>query len=355
MEREDPLTIAFVVYGELDERSGGYLYDSRLKTVLEERGHRVVPVSLKDGSLLGKILQNGRRLLRMIDGVKPDMVLIDELNHPSVFLSTNLLRRNGYRVVVLVHHLRCRERVSSFGRRLHEWMERRTLTGPDGYILNSPATADSVRELIGADAVPGVTATPGAENPYLEPRVDPGAARFLFVGNIIPRKGLDRLIRALTGLSGGGWSLDVCGDENTAPAYARQCRRMAADSVRTGRIRFHGRLDPGALEGLRRSCDILAVPSDHEGFGIVYLEAMRAAMVPVASADGGAGTLIRDGIDGFLVPPEDGNALRSVIQRLVDSPDLRRNLSESALRRAREFPDWNTSMTRAAQFLEGIA
>ena len=355
MERDGPLTVAFVVYGDLDERSGGYLYDSRLRAVLEERGHRVVPISLKDGSLLRKVLQNGRPLLRRINSAEPDIVLIDELNHPSVFLSTRLLRRHGHRLVALVHHLRCRERVSWFGRRMHGWMERRTLAGMDGHILNSPGTANSVRDLLGTDAVPGVTATPGADNPFQEPRGDAGTARFLFVGNIIPRKGLDRLLRALSGLSGGAWSLDVCGDESMAPAYAVRCRRLAADSVRAGQVRFHGRLDHDALDDLRRRCDILAVPSDHEGFGIVYLEAMRAGMVPVASADGGAGTLIRDGIDGFLVPPDDARALRSVLQRLVSSSGLRRSLAESALGRAREFPDWNTSMTHAARFLEGVA
>ena len=346
------MTIAFIVYGPLDRRSGGFVYDRELADRLESRGHRVLVVSQKEGSLLRRIIGNGPALIRRIRKIRPDMILADELNHPSLFLTMGAIRNLGRPVVAIVHHLHSLERLPAFSRRLVETMERQFLSRMDGFLFNSDFTASSVETLIGRPPVPGIVVTPGAGNPVREPQIRNGPLRILFVGNMISRKGLHRLISAVADISDDLWELDVVGDSGMDPQYARRCRILGELCGGTS-IRFHGRLDDEALEELRGTCDVLAVPSDHEGFGIVYLEAMRAGLVPVAARNGGAAQLIRDGIDGFLIDGDDIGSLRQVLERMARDPELRFRMARSARSRSESFPGWREGMDRAVDFLEG--
>ena len=364
--------IAFIVYGPLDRRSGGFLYDDHLRIALERRGHRVAVVSQKEGTLLGRALQNGgifKRLRHCFSSDSqvsrpPDMIIADELNHPSLFAALRRIRGAGIPAAAVVHHLRYLENLRPLEKRLTAAMERRFLGGVDAFVFNSRHTAASVRRLLGREPVPAHIATPGAAAPAAGPnsgrppqlpKKNSGRMRVLFVGTLIRRKGLERLIDALLGLDAGLWRLDIAGDESADPLYAGSCRKRCAAATANGRIRFHGRAADAVLERLRSAADVLAVPSDIEGFGIVYLEAMRAGAVPIAGSRGGAGEIIREGLDGFLVPPSEPNLLRDRLRRLALQPDLRARMAASARDRAETFPSWEESMERAAIFIEGIA
>jgi|GEM_PF-131313 len=352
MEPARRVTVALIVYGALDRLSGGYAYDTALAERLRARGHEIVVLSQRDAGFLGRLASNGPGIGRRIRRVGADLVLIDELNHPSLFLSRRALRRGGAPLVLIVHHLRSDEALPALVRRAVRWMERRLLTAVDAYVFNSRSTAGRCAALAGGPLEPSAVVYPGAENPFGRPRRRDGGMRVLFVGSLIPRKGLHRLIAALGGLEA-EWSLDVVGDEGVDPGYAARCRRDAA-GMAGDRIRFHGRLSGSELDDLRGRAEILAVPSDYEGFGIVYLEAMRAGLVPVASARGGAAELLRDGVDGILVDPDRPEDLEGALVRLAADPDEAERLARSARRRAESFPDWTTTMNRAAEFLEDL-
>jgi glycosyltransferase involved in cell wall biosynthesis len=346
--------LAFVIYGTLDRLSGGYLYDRKLAERLVARGHEVHVVSQDDSSLYSRLRGNGRDLIRRISAVNPHLVLADELNHASLFLAVPALQRRGYPVAAVVHHLRSREKLP--GRRLFiAAVEREFLRRADALVCNSPDTLESVQRLIGYRPERVVVATPAADNPLLPPRRAGNIMKVLFVGSLIPRKGLHRLITSIADLPGGAWELHVCGDESTDPGYTRLCRSLAGNSTAPHSIIFHGRLDEKDLEQLRARCDVLAVPSDLEGFGIVYLEAMRAGMVPVAARTGGAGSLINDRVNGLLVDPVDDRSLRSALEYLAADPVRRSQLAAAARKTAEQFPDWETSMNLAVDFLEGLA
>ena len=395
------MRIAFIVYGPLNRRSGGFLYDDYLRIALERRGHRVAVVSQKEGSLLGKALQNRCILKRLRHCFSsdsqvspphqpqlpshqppsqtppphqppphqpppelPDLIIADELNHPSLFAALQKIRAAGIPTAAVVHHLRYLENLGALEKRLTAAMERRFLARVDAFVFNSRHSAASVRRLLGREPVPAHIASPGAAAPAAgpgpgrpprPPKKNSGPMRVLFVGTLIRRKGLERLIDALLGLDAGLWELDIAGDESADPLYADSCRKRSAAAMENGRIRFHGRAADEVLEALRSDADVLAVPSDIEGFGIVYLEAMRAGAVPIAGSPGGAGEIIREGIDGFLVPPSEPNVLQDRLRRLALQPDLRARMSASARDRAETFPSWEESMEGAAIFIEGIA
>ncbi len=365
MERPE-LRVALVIFGDLDERSGGFLYDLKLARGLEAAGDEVRVVSQVDGGAFRNLAGNGRGTLRAIEATRPDLVLIDELNHAATLrILPRLKKRLAAPVVAVVHHLRSEESMGMIGRATERWMERSFLRGADAFVFNSGATERSALALAQVAGRPRLVAYPGkdryvaaadvetAARGKAKPRRTGSMLRILFIGNLIPRKNLDILIRAAAALPPRTWRLDVCGDERIDPAYAFRsallARELAGDAVA-----FHGRTDDGKLAALLEEADVLAVPSDLEGFGIVYLEAMAAGVVPVATSRGGAAEIIRDGVDGLLVPPRDEGALRRALAAFAGDGDLLRRMREAARERAAGFPTWDESMHEVRGFLHAL-
>jgi glycosyltransferase involved in cell wall biosynthesis len=88
------------------------------------------------------------------------------------------------------------------------------------------------------------------------------------------------------------------------------------------------------LEDILPVADVMLLPSHHESFGLVALEAMACGVVPVMTSVGGASEFINDGQNGFLRDPVDISGMAQAIGWLVGSDQLRRNMAEDARRDA---------------------
>jgi L-malate glycosyltransferase len=107
---------------------------------------------------------------------------------------------------------------------------------------------------------------------------------------------------------------------------------LAADPRIADHVRLTGPLpDGGRLVGL---FDVLASPSMVEGLSMSIMEAMAKQVCPVVSNVGGNIELIRDQVDGLVVPVGDSSVLAGAIRRLRDEPDLRKQLAASAHQRS---------------------
>jgi glycosyltransferase involved in cell wall biosynthesis len=91
------------------------------------------------------------------------------------------------------------------------------------------------------------------------------------------------------------------------------------------------------MEAFRRSSLALLPSVWLETFGIVVIEAMSMGRPVITSRIAGPAEIVVHGENGLLVPPGDSFALRESIQRLLDNPELRERMGQSALRRAQEF------------------
>ncbi|MFH2052349.1 MAG: N-acetyl-alpha-D-glucosaminyl L-malate synthase BshA [bacterium] len=109
-------------------------------------------------------------------------------------------------------------------------------------------------------------------------------------------------------------------------------RDLVASLGLTDRVRFMGQFD--RLEEILPVAHVLLLPSLHESFGLVALEAMACGVVPVATDRGGAGEFIQDGINGFLRSPDDIQGMAAVILDLARDPDLTQQIAEDARRDA---------------------
>jgi len=109
------------------------------------------------------------------------------------------------------------------------------------------------------------------------------------------------------------------------------------------RVRFTGKIGPGELVRLYCSAEIAVVPSLYEGFGFPAAEAMACELPVVACAAGALPEVVGDNGAGILVPPRDAQALARAIRRLLQDPELRRQMGRAARRRILEFFTWENA------------
>ena len=357
------MRVGLVIYGDLSTASGGYLYDRMLVDTFRRGGDTVDVISFPWKGYGRCLLQNLDRGLRAaLLGWTGDLLLQDELNHPSLFLLNRELRRlRAFPVIAIVHHLKTAERNPVILRGLYKRVERAYLRSVDGFVFNSHATGGSVERLIGGP-VRGIVATPGGDrlgHPPSEQEIlrrcgEEGPLRVLFVGNIIPRKGLSSVIDALGRIPSHLWRLTIAGSRRMNPGYAAEVDRAVAARALASNVRMAGPLDDAQLVEAYRTHHVLAVPSQHEGFGIVYLEAMGFGVVPIGSRTGGAAEVIEHARSGCLVRPGDSRGLADTIAGLAVDRALLRALALGARRRFRAFPGWESSMTSARDHLHEL-
>lgn len=287
------MRIGLVVYGSLDLVSGGNLYDQKLVDHLRGRAHEVEILSIPRRGYVLELARNfSPALRRRIRSAACDVLLQDELVHPSLFLLQRKARGESSRpVVAIVHHLRSSEERPDWQNDLYRKIEKRYLSSVDAFVFNSHTTRETVETLL-AKKTRNVVATPGGDRlPHnltpgdlLARAHAPGELRILFVGNLIPRKGLDVLLESLASIREPSYRLDIVGSAEMDRSYAAKIRSRVSALELESRVRFHGTLHGGNLADRFREAQVLVVPSSYEGFGIVYLEAMGFGLPVIASA-----------------------------------------------------------------------
>ena len=358
------MKIGLIIYGRLDTLSGGYLYDRKLVEHLEAAGDEVEIVSLPWEGYGRSLLHNfWFALAEQLRLANFDLLLQDELNHPSLFwLNQRLRGQISYPIVSIVHHLRSSELRPNWQNWFYRQIEQRYLASVDGFIFNSQTTRQVVQSLVG-DQQPYVVATPAGDRfqPTITPQqiearaYQPGPLRLLFVGNLIPRKGLHILLEAVAGLPKSDWVLEVVGDTAVSPQYTHQIQQQIIRHGLGSSVTLHGPLNDAALQPKMAQSHLLVVPSSYEGFGIVYLEGMGFGLPAIAGGDGAAHEIITEGLDGFLVPGDDMAALRHHLQTLGQNRHKLATMSLAAHNRFATQPTWHQSMTRIHHFLHDCA
>jgi len=132
-----------------------------------------------------------------------------------------------------------------------------------------------------------------------------------------------------------GAALRIVGDGDDRPRLENKARTLGLD----GHVVFLGRVDDGSLAREYERCTAFVMPSRDEGFGFVFVEAMRAARACVASR-GAASEIVVDGDSGLIVDPAHRDELtRAIVRLLADGAGADRMGARGRERFLREFTD----------------
>lgn len=164
----------------------------------------------------------------------------------------------------------------------------------------------------------------------------PVPGRILFLGRLVARKGAHVALEAFARLASdsGDAHLRIVGD---GPERATLESQAAALGV-ADRVTFVGAVPPSAVAGEYARASVFVMPAitdwkgEQEGFGLVLVEAMRAGVPVVASASGGIVDIVRDGVNGRLVPEGDAASLALAIAPLLRHPGEAAALGDAARR-----------------------
>lgn len=265
-----------------------------------------------DGGPLEAIAEGMRRTRRLMEAFSPEVVHVCKAC-PSLFY---LLRGGARRLPPLLFNLH--------GAHVAPLADPQTLGGEvlrkaDRIVACSRATLDHLLEL-----APGIrpraevvyNGVPAPDRPPTPLRSDP--PRLVCLGRLHEEKGFHVALAAADRLSARWPALEIV-VAGEGPARS-DLEAIATRGRLPGRVSFPGWVAPDGVYDLLEGATIAVVPSIHEGFGLVALEAALASRPVVASTAEGIPEVVVDGETGLLVPPGDAEALAGAIDRLLADP-----------------------------------
>lgn len=170
----------------------------------------------------------------------------------------------------------------------------------------------------------------------------------VYVGRILPRKGIDNIIEGMAHLAKhypGRADLIIVGGETdqAMPDNDEEMGRLAelARSLSIAdRVKFTGRRPQHTLRQYYSAADVCVTTPWYEPFGMVPLEAMACGTPVIAAAVGGLKYSVVDQVTGFLVPPKNPEALAEKLSVMLEHDDLRRQQSIKARQRVEQWFTW---------------
>jgi glycosyltransferase involved in cell wall biosynthesis len=163
--------------------------------------------------------------------------------------------------------------------------------------------------------------------------------RVLFVGNLLERKGVSDLLKALAlpGFESSRLEVTFAGG-GEVESYQAQAKQLGID----GFVRFHGWADQQQVAQLMARADVLVLPAYDEGLPLVILEALANGVAVVCTPVGEIPSVLTDGTTACFVQPGDASSIAAGLQRVLRQPALR----EALERNGRALYEQHFSLTR---------
>lgn len=153
------------------------------------------------------------------------------------------------------------------------------------------------------------------------------------IGRIVKRKAIDVIIKALAGLPDSRIKLIVMGDGPEKEALIK----LAADTGVEKRVIFLGYVDDTAKYGYLKNSDLYVMTSMHEGFGIVYMEAMYCGLPIVCANNGGQVDFLKNEENAILIDVGDTDACADAILKFRKDKKLYRKCSVNNRKKIKDF------------------
>jgi glycosyltransferase involved in cell wall biosynthesis len=333
--------IAWVIYRDLDARTGGTLYDAIVVRGLREAGDRVDVLSLAAPGRVSRAVE----LRREIAARRPDVVVGDELCFREIAPAFALPRgRDRAARVLLVHHLTAWEpELPARVRAKARVLETIAVRAADAVIATSATTAERLRRETRRAA--SAVVRPGCDRLRARERATSGPGPTLaFVGSITARKRVLPLVRAFARAAAPSARLELAGSTTRDAAYAREVERAIAELGVGGRVRLLGERDDDDLASLYARAGALVMPSSLEGFGIAAVEAVYAGTPVIAARTSGLVEALAP-CGGAALHVDDDAGLADAIARVTRDADLLRSMQDATGAARRSLATWRDCVT----------
>lgn len=353
-----PLTL--IVAGDLNQRTGGYIYDARIVEALRGAGRRVDVVSLA-GRFPDADQQASDQLSAALNDL-PDaaVVVIDGLAMGAL---PTVIAQHTERLAMtaLVHHpLGDEQGLSETQQQQFHQRELQALAAVSQIIVTSRFTQRRLQALADHYSVP-ITAQISVVEPGVDVVLINGEApvitgaepskplRLLCVATLVPRKGQDLLVRALAGVTSTNWQCDCYGGVRDT-AFAESVQQLIEANGLQANIQLHGECDEATLIKAYQEADALVLPSWYEGYGMVVTEALAHGLPVITTTGGALDETLPEGA-GLKVAPGDVEALEHALSRFCDDAALRDSLKAGAAAACEQLSDWQAAGVAFAKAL----
>jgi D-inositol-3-phosphate glycosyltransferase len=218
-------------------------------------------------------------------------------------------------------------------------IEGETARAADRLIAFTPEEKDDLVNICGAQ-VDRVQVIPGGVDTDLFHPMDRQQARLalgldygkilLFAGRVEPIKGVDTLLRTMAMLKNtAGLQLLIVGGDSDGNGELARLHSLAGETGISDRVIFRGAVEQEQMPLFYNAADVCVVPSLHESFCLVALEAASCGTPVVASRVGGLMTTVRDGETGFLVDPHSPEAFAGRLELLLANAGLKEAMGKA--------------------------
>lgn len=332
-------TLTFVVPGDINTRTGGYEYDRQLITALRTRGWVVTLCQLGAGFPYPSLEERSKATLALRAIPDDTLVVIDGLAFGAL-PDVAAQHRQRLLLIALVHHpLGLETGLSAEASRRLLDSERQALDSARKVIVTSPGTRRVLLDQ-GLIVDPAVVIVPGSEPAALSSGSRSERVRLLCVASVVPRKGHDVLVRALSTLRDLPWDLACGGSLERAPDYGTSLQKLIQERGLHERVEFLGECSEAQLTEQYASADVFVLPSYYEGYGMVVAEAIARGLPVVATDTGGIAELVGEDA-GIVVPPGDESALTNALRVMIGDTRARASFAAGARYRRSHLPSWD--------------
>jgi len=345
--------LIFLIPGDLQTPTGGYVYDRRIVEGLRDLGWHV-DVRLLDGSFpdpTAEALHHARHVLANI--AHGALVLIDGLAFGAMPQVVEP-HAERLRLMALVHHpLALETGLAPAVASALRFSETRALRTTRQVIVTSHATR---RELdsYGVRAEHIAVVEPGTDPAPLAAADRPdGVLRMVCVATITPRKGHALLIEALARLEKYPWHLTCVGSLERSVATAEQLRAQITSKGLTDRVTLTGEVGQDEVGAFLAAADLFVFPTLFEGYGMAVTEALARGL-PVVSTRTGAIAEVVPPDAGILVSPDNASELHDALQRVLSEAALFSSMVQGARRARGALPGWSDSCEKMADVFQQV-
>lgn len=251
-------------------------------------------------------------------------------------------------LVYTSHHTYRTAHGRSIGTMPMGYLESRAYRFAEHVIAVSPSTAASLMADSGVSKSKLSVIPPGVDTTWLNPGGDEPRTTILFVGRLVPSKGVQYFVAMFRRLAAEYPDLDaeICGDGVLLHAALGAAERFK------GRLRVLGRVTDEELLAAYRRAKLLIMPSRYEGLGLTAVEAMACGTPVVGTEVAGLKDLADSGVT--LVPRDDQPRLRQAVQALLNHDARWRELSLQGLEAVRQTYSWEAVRPRIAEIYRSV-